>query len=159
LKIALRIKRNTEKKFIKLTQRKQKKIQVFRKSTLNDNIINYTIMDNGSQNFILSLRNTMVKIIRDALLKFGSIKLNIIYIAKFIKNEKATDLPVGLPGNMTSTVNIIDINRIPEIIYENYEQNREVIDDMPLAESGSFFMKFSGVKLTFARNSAMAGSS
>jgi len=92
-------------------------------------------MDSGSKKLIQNIRHTMVKIIRDALLKFGSITLNITYIAKFIKNKKATDLPIGLPGNLITTGNIIDINRIPEIINENYEQNKEVIDGMPLAET------------------------
>jgi hypothetical protein len=98
----------------------------------------------------------MTKILIESVKKFGSIKVNIIYSAKFIKDERETELSIGVPGSSAQVISMTD--SIPEFLNENYNQNREVIDDMPLAESGSTFLKFSGVRLVLTRNAAMVGS-
>ena len=155
LKKAYRMKKNEEKKQQKRVQKKQRKIQVRFDRALNNNVFSYYFTDNGAQNFIAVIKQKMIGIITDSVRKFGSVKMNITYTAKFIKDEKEVEVPIGVPGSSAKVINMAD--SIPEIINENYNQNREVIDDMPLAESGSVFLKFSGVKLVLTRNAAMVG--
>jgi hypothetical protein len=150
------MKKNEEKKHQKRVQKKQKKIQIRFDRALNNNVFSYYFTDNGSQNFIAVIKQKMIGIITDAVRKFGSVKMNITYTAKFIKDEKEVEVPIGVPGSSARIINMAD--SIPEILNENYIQNREVIDDMPLAESGSIFLKFSGVRLVLTRNAAMVGS-
>ena len=88
LKKAYRMKKNEEKKHQKRVQKKQKKIQIRFDRALNNNVFSYYFTDNGSQNFIAVIKQKIIGIITHAVRKFGSVKMNITYTAKFIKDEK-----------------------------------------------------------------------
>ena len=66
----------------------QKKIQVRFDRALNNNINSYYFTDNGSQNFTAVVKQKMTKILIESVKKFGSIKVNIIYSAKFMKEKQ-----------------------------------------------------------------------
>jgi len=137
LKRAYRTKNNVEKKKKKKMQKRQDKIQIRFDRALNNNVLSYHFNDNGSHNFVTTIKQSMIKFITEEVRKFGSIKVNIAYTAKFIKDERIIEVPITVPGSSAKI--ITDVNRIPDILSEVHNQNREVVDDMPLAESGCIF--------------------
>lgn len=158
IKKAYKIKRNAARNKQKKLRKKQNKIQIKTMRAFNNNIISFHIIDNDSKNFKYLANKEIVKYILEYVRKFGSIKITISYTAKFIKNEKISTSSISIPGRNVRIINMSDIDRIPEIVEEIYNQNREIIDDMPLAESGSIFLKFCEVKINIARNAGMVGS-
>ena len=81
----------------------------------------------------------MIQFIIDAVRKFGSVETNIVYTAEFIRDEWTIEILIGVPGNSVRKTNMADIERIPELLNKICYQKGEVIDDMPMAESGCTF--------------------
>jgi hypothetical protein len=158
LKKAYRIKKNSKKKLRKRQKRIQNKIQVIISKALQNNVISYNYIDHNSPNFLKKLKSKIIIALNDAIRKFGSIKVNLSFIAMFIKDERTIEIPISVPGRSAIIINMADINNLSEIYDRIYNSTIATIDDMPMIESGCIFLRITGAKLIITKNSGMAGS-